>query len=154
VVDFFFNIQPGENGCSRGGKMPEPNEALQQKEGSFIEGLAHQVGITVNAKYIYGEPVERDGVTVVPVARAAYGFGGGSGKMDKGRGASEGAGGGGGVRLTPVGYIEIKNGATRFRPTRDPLAFVPVILAAAPAILLTTWKIMKLLRRKELKRKH
>jgi len=51
--------------------------------------------------------------------------------------------------LTPVGYIEIKNGETRFRPTLDPLALVPAILAAAPLILLTAWKITKLLSRKE-----
>ena len=129
--------------------MSGQNEGLRQKESTFIEGLAHQLGITANAKYIYGEAIERDGVTVLPVARAAYGFGGGSGKKEQG----EGAGGGGGVMLTPVGYIEIKNGETRFRPTRDPLALVPAILAAAPTILLTAWKIAKLLRRKELKRK-
>lgn len=122
--------------------MSEQNEALRQKEGSFIEGLAHQLGINANAKYIYGEPVEREGVTVIPVAKAAYGFGGGSGKKENG----EGAGGGGGIMLTPVGYIEIKNGATRFRPTRDPLALVPAILAA-PALLFAAWKITKLLRR-------
>lgn len=129
--------------------MSEQNEALRQKESSFIEGLARQLAITANAKYIYGEPVERDGVTVIPVAKAAYGFGGGGGKGRLG----EGEGGGGGVMLTPVGYIEIKNGATSFRRTRDPLALVPAILAAAPSLLLTVWKITKLLRSKELKRK-
>jgi len=125
--------------------MAGQNEALLQKESSFIERLAHQLGITANAKHIYGEPVERDGVTVIPVAKAVYGFGGGGGKKE----TEEGLGGGGGVMLTPVGYIEIKNGETRFRPTRDPL--VPVILAAAPLVLLTAWKITKFLKRKELK---
>jgi uncharacterized spore protein YtfJ len=127
--------------------MSGQNEALLPKESSFIERLAHQLGTTANAKCIYGEPVERDGVTVIPVAKAAYGFGGGSGKQEKG----EGAGGGGGVMLTPVGYIEINNGETRFRPTRDPLALVATILATAPLSLLMVWKITKLLRRKDLK---
>lgn len=131
--------------------MSGQDEALRQKESSFIEGLAHQLGITANAKHIYGEPVERDGVTVVPVAQAAYGFGGGSGKKKKGELAGEGSGGGGGAMLIPVGYIEIKNGQTRFRPTRDPLALLPAILAAAPLSLLMVWKITKLLRRNELK---
>jgi len=127
--------------------MSGQNEALQQKERSFIEGLAHQLGIHANARQIYGEPVDRDGVTVIPVAKVGYGFGGGSGKKEK----EEGGGGGGGLGLMPVGYIEIKNGETRFRPTRDPLALVPSILAAAPLILLTVWKITKLLRSKDLK---
>ena len=119
------------------------------KENSFVEGLAYQLGITANARNIYGEPVERDGVTVIPVAQAAYGFGGGSGSGKKENGeAGEGSGGGGGVMLMPVGYIEIKNGQTRFRPTRDPLALLPAILAAAPLSLLMVWRITKLLRRK------
>lgn len=123
--------------------MSGQNEVLRQKESSFIEGLAHQLGIAANAKNIYGEPVERDGVTIIPVAKLGYGFGGGSGKNEK----DEGMGGGGGLGITPVGYIEIKNGETRFRPTRDPLAFVPLILTATPLVLLTVWKITKLLRK-------
>jgi len=96
--------------------MPGQNEALLPTEGSLIERLAHQVGVTANAKCIYGEPVDRDGVAVIPVAKSCYGFGGGfGGQKEKG----EGGGGGGGVMLTPVGYIEIKNGETRFRPTLD-----------------------------------
>jgi len=129
--------------------MSGQDEALRPKERSFVEGLAYQLGMTANARHIYGEPVERDGVTVIPVAQAAYGFGGGSGKGKKENGeAGEGSGGGGGAMLMPVGYIEIKNGQTRFRPTRDPLALLPAILAAAPLSLLMVWKITKLLRRK------
>ena len=129
--------------------MSGQDEALRPKESSFVEGLAYQLGITANARNIYGEPVERDGVTVIPVAQAAYGFGGGSGSGKKESGeAGEGSGGGGGVMLMPVGYIEIKNGQTRFRPTRDPLALLPAILAAAPLSLLMVWRITKLLRRK------
>ena len=129
--------------------MSGQDEALRPKESSFVEGLAYQLGITANARNIYGEPVERDGVTVIPVAQAAYGFGGGSGSGKKENGeAGEGSGGGGGVMLMPVGYIEIKNGQTRFRPTRDPLALLPAILAAAPLSLLMVWRITKLLRRK------
>lgn len=127
---------------------PELRQVHDEKEGSFIERLAHEVGVTANARCIYGEPVERDGVTVIPVAKAAYGFGGGGGKGELGAGE----GGGGGVMLTPVGYIEIKNGETRFRPTRDPLALVPAMLAAAPALLLTAWKLTKLWRSKGQKR--
>jgi len=127
--------------------MSGQKETFLQKDNSFIEGLAHQLGIVANAKNIYGEPVERDGVTVIPVAKVGYGFGGGSGKKEK----EEGMGGGGGLGLMPVGYIEIKNGETRFRRTYDLLAFVPAILTATPLILFTVWKITKLLRNKESK---
>ena len=117
--------------------MTGTQKKMQTAENSFIERLAEKIGVSANAKFIYGEPVERDGVTVIPVAKAVYGFGGGSGgKKD----AEEGSGGGGGVVLKPVGYIEIKNGKTRFRPMRDWLQLF-TMLAAAPAILFTGWKI-------------
>lgn len=127
--------------------MSGQNEAFQQKESPFIVQMAHELGVVADAKRIYGDPVERDGITVIPVAKVGYGFGGGDGKKEKG----EGMGGGGGLGIKPIGYIEIKNGETRFRPALHPLTLVPAILAAAPLILLTVWKITKLLRSKELK---
>src|SRR5690349_4899411 len=86
------------------GNMSGQEEALQPKESSFVEGLAYQLGMTANARNIYGDPIERDGVTVIPVAQAAYGFGGGSGrgKKEHGEVAGEGSGGGGGTMLIPV----------------------------------------------------
>lgn len=128
--------------------MSEQNEALQKKKDSFLEELAHQVSINANARTIYGDPVDRDGVTVIPVAQAGYGFGGGSGRKRLPEGSGEGVGGGGGGMVIPVGYIEIKNGQTRFRPTRDPLAVLPAVLAAAPLALLTIWRLAKFLKRK------
>ena len=70
---------------------------------SFLDRLAQRLGGTANAATIFGVPVERGDVTVIPVAKAAYGFGGGSGT----RSGEEGSGAGGGVRVAPVGYIEI-----------------------------------------------
>lgn len=117
-------------------------EALQKTENSIIERLADQVGLTANTKYIYGEPIERVGVTVIPVAKAAYAFGGGGGKKDN----EGGSGGGGAVALTPVGYIEIKNGETRFRQIVDLAMLLPLITVSSLALLTVFWGIGKLLR--------
>ncbi len=54
---------------------------MGEKE-SFVESLAHQFGMSANAKYIYAEPIESGGITIVPVARASYALGGGGGKKD------------------------------------------------------------------------
>lgn len=124
--------------------MSGQKEAFLQKDSSFIERLGQQLGINANVRQIYGEPIDRDGVTVIPVAKIGFGFGGGSGKKEN----EEGEGGGGGVRMIPVGYIEIKNGETRFRSPRDPLALMPVILAAAPWFLVGVWKLRKLFNKK------
>lgn len=80
----------------------------------FISGLAEKLGATARASTIFGDPVERDGVTVIPVAKARWGFGGGAGK----RRDEDGAGGGGGIQITPVGFIEIRAGESEFRPIR------------------------------------
>jgi uncharacterized spore protein YtfJ len=117
--------------------MSGQQKAFEKTEISFVERLAQQIGITANAKYIYAEPIERDGVTVIPVAKAVYGFGGGSGKKEN----EQGAGGGGGAVLTPVGYIEIKDGATRFRPTRDAMIYVSLIAAVAPLVMFAVWRL-------------
>lgn len=88
---------------------------------SFISTMAEKLGAVARAATVFGEPVERDGITVIPVAKARWGFGGGAGqrKDEGGDGKQEdGAGGGGGVQVSPVGFIEIKNTQANFRPIR------------------------------------
>ncbi|HEX4961823.1 MAG TPA: spore germination protein GerW family protein [Thermoanaerobaculia bacterium] len=82
---------------------------------TVFERLAEKLGVTVRASTVFGEAVERDGITVIPVARARWGVGGGGGKHGLAS-RREGMGGGGGVIMQPVGFIEISNGESRFRP--------------------------------------
>ena len=87
----------------------------------FIGTMAEKLGAVARAATVFGEPVEREGITVIPVAKARWGFGGGAGqRKDEGGGGTQedGAGGGGGVQVTPVGFIEIKNNEANFRPIR------------------------------------
>ena len=88
---------------------------------SFIGTMAEKLGAVARAATVFGEPVEGDGITVIPVAKARWGFGGGAGqrrdKDDHGK-QEDGAGGGGGVQVTPVGFIEITKTAANFRPIR------------------------------------
>ena len=84
----------------------------------FIGTMAEKLGAVARAATVFGEPVERDGITVIPVAKARWGFGGGAGqRRDEGDGGTheDGAGGGGGVYVSPVGFIEIKNSEANFR---------------------------------------
>ena len=80
----------------------------------FISTMAEKLGAAARAATIFGDAVERDGITVIPVAKARWGFGGGAGH----RKDEDGAGGGGGAQVTPVGFIEMKNGEAEFRPIR------------------------------------
>lgn len=85
-----------------------------------VEQLARTVGTQVHAETVFGTPITREDVTVIPVARAIGGFGAGSGS---GGGAKEserrvsgglGIGGGGGFMVSPVGMIEITAEGARF----------------------------------------
>jgi uncharacterized spore protein YtfJ len=87
-----------------------------------VEQLAKHVGAHSHASSVFGEPVTREGVTVIPVARVfgAFGAGAGSGSGtnqatgEDHQGVGGGVGGGGGYVVTPVGMIEIRPEGARF----------------------------------------
>jgi uncharacterized spore protein YtfJ len=73
----------------------------------------------ITVRQVFGEPHERDGVTVIPVAHVRGGGGGGDdGIVGEGR---EGPAGGGGFGLDarPVGAYIIRDGTVRFEPAMD-----------------------------------
>ena len=75
---------------------------------SLLQG--HRDAVTV--RRIYGDPVERDGVTIVPGAAVFGGTGGG--------GDAEGNGGGGfGLIGRPVGAWVIRDGEATWKPAVD-----------------------------------
>jgi uncharacterized spore protein YtfJ len=96
----------------------------------LIQKLIEAVGGRAGASLVYGDPVDRGDITIIPVAKVGYGFGFGRGNQNESAG---GGGGGDGLGATPVGYIEIANGQSRFRPIRrfrPAFAIVPLVLAA------------------------
>lgn len=100
---------------------------------TLFEKLADHLSYTGRVSTIFGEAVEREGVTVIPVAKAKWALGGGGGHRRPG--AQEGMGGGGGVNVAPVGYIEIRNGESRFRPIWDPVTTFAAGFAAGAALV-------------------
>jgi uncharacterized spore protein YtfJ len=111
----------------------QAHRAAESDAGSrLLERLVSQVGGKAGAKAVFGDPVERDGITVIPVARVRWGVGGGGGSGTEG----SGSGGGGGVAADPIGYIEVTSAAATFRPI--PRSFGPAAIvgsAIAMAIL-------------------
>ena len=106
-------------------ELEKPNSAT-----TFISALADRLGAKAGAATVFGEPVVREGITVIPVSRARWGFGGGAGRRKE----EDGAGGGGGADVRPIGFIEIKNGDAEFRPIRR--FSVPLLIAGAVSFLL------------------
>ena len=71
---------------------------------------------TLTARRVFGEPVERDGVVVIP---AAVVYGGGGGGVGQVAGQQRGDGGGFGLLARPIGAFVIKDGDARWVPAVD-----------------------------------
>lgn len=81
----------------------------------------------VSVRRVFGEPYEKDGLTVIPAAVVHGGGGGGSGHAEN----QDGEGGGYGLGGRPVGAYVIRGDEVRWLPAVDPnriLAMIGVVL--------------------------
>jgi uncharacterized spore protein YtfJ len=83
---------------------------LEQKE--FLTSSFEKVQQSASVKQVFGEPIEANNRTIIPVSMVVYGFGGGSGKGRNNEG--NGSGFGTGVVAMPVGVVEISDEGTKF----------------------------------------
>lgn len=84
---------------------------------------------TISVKRVFGEPFEKDGVTVIPAARIWGGGGGGFGVQDgDAPDAGHGFGSGFGMIGRPAGALVIKEGRVRWQPAVDPNLIVAFFL--------------------------
>ncbi len=82
-----------------------------------VQDVITQTRDALTVKRVFGEPYEKDGVTVIPVARVQGGAGGGGGEGPEGQG--KGSGSGFGVSARPVGAFLIRNNDLTWRPVID-----------------------------------
>lgn len=102
----------------------------------LVQKLGDTLGATASVKSVFGDAIQANGRTIVPVARVRYGFGGGfgAGKNPRHEGQEgEGAGGGGGVQATPAGVLEITDAGAKFTPFADRRRDLGMVLAALAA---------------------
>jgi uncharacterized spore protein YtfJ len=112
----------------------EPRERAELVN-ELLERIGQTVGKTAQVGTIFGEPVEREGVTVIPVGKARFGFGGGGGGGSREGGAGSGGGGGGGVVVSPIGFIEVRDRTAEFRRISTPTDLLALVAAASFAAL-------------------
>lgn len=97
----------------------------------------------LSVRKVFGEPYERDGVTVIPAATIRGGAGGGNGK--KAETSEEGEGGGIGLVARPVGAYVIKDGAVSWQPAVDVNRIVTTAVLGWVAV---AWLVARGLRRR------
>jgi uncharacterized spore protein YtfJ len=111
-------------------------EAQERSElvNQLLERIGQTVGQRAQASTIFGEAVEREGVTVIPVAKARFGFGGGGGSgTHREEDQGSGGGGGGGVAVSPIGYIELRDRSSQFKRISTPMDLLALVVAASVA---------------------
>jgi uncharacterized spore protein YtfJ len=137
--------------------VPEINSEIRQQAEASVTGpaaevlgcLAERLGSQASVSAVFGSPVDREGITIIPVARVGFGYGGGAGNGRRHSEIAQSGGGGGGVSLaSPAGYIKIKDGNAEFTPIRDPLVAVVLPLAMFFAGLAAPRVVRRLLRRR------
>jgi uncharacterized spore protein YtfJ len=91
-----------------------------------FEPIAEVFERNLSIRHVYAEPVHHGDITVIPVAKVAYGFGAGGGRRPASQSSqasssaeaagreAQGGGGGGGARLTPIGALEVGPRGARF----------------------------------------
>ena len=112
----------------------------------FLERLAERIGGRASVKAVFGEPIERGDLTIVPVARVRWGVGGGSGTA-AGEGEASGSGGGGGVAADAIGYIEIRAGEATFRRLGPPFPSPAFVLASGLTAVIVILALAQMSRR-------
>lgn len=95
---------------------------------------------TFTVKRVFAEPVERDGVTLIPAATMAGAGGGGHGHDNSGQ---EGEGGGIGITARPAGVYVVKDGRVRWMPAVDVNRLFGTIGMVLVVYLLTRSRVVR-----------
>jgi uncharacterized spore protein YtfJ len=82
-----------------------------------FEAVIGQARDAMTVKRVFGDPYEKNGITVIPAARIMGGGGGGSGEGSQDTGRGEG--GGFGLSAMPAGVYVIKGDSVRWQPAVD-----------------------------------
>ena len=82
-----------------------------------VQDVISQARDSLSVKRVFGEPYEKDGVTMIPVARVRGGAGGGGGEAPEGQG--KGSGSGFGLSARPVGAFLMREGELTWKPALD-----------------------------------
>jgi uncharacterized spore protein YtfJ len=106
-----------------------------------VQQLIAQARDALTVKRVFGDPYERDGVTIIPAARVQGAAGGGAG--EDGGGNSSGSGGGFGLTARPVGAFVVRDGDLHWRPAVDVNRIVLGGQVVAVVALLTLRAILK-----------
>jgi uncharacterized spore protein YtfJ len=106
-----------------------------------VQETIEQAKDAMSVRRVFGEPYEKNGVTVIPAARMQGGAGGGAGEAPDGKG--EGGGSGFGLSAKPVGAFVVKGDDVTWRPAVDGNRLILAIAAIAVVALVSARSMVR-----------
>jgi len=96
----------------------QSDRANSELYNEVLEQLYDKIESSAKADVVFASPQKHEGLTIIPVASVGWRFGSGTGtsRPRKQREAQRGMGIGGTMSVSPVGFIEVKEGAAKFKP--------------------------------------
>ena len=95
----------------------------------------------MTVRRVFGDPYEKNGVTMIPAARVQGGAGGGTGEGPEGEGSGRGSGFG--MNAKPAGAFVIKDNDVQWRPAIDVNKVILGAQVIAVAALLLARAVVK-----------
>jgi uncharacterized spore protein YtfJ len=94
---------------------------------------------TYTVRRVFGDPVEKDGVTIIPVAQVSGGGGGGGAGIapEENADGAESSGGGFGGNARPVGVFVVRADGVEWQPALDVTLLGVLGIALAALMTLT-----------------
>jgi uncharacterized spore protein YtfJ len=110
-----------------------------------VQEVVTEARDAITVKRVFGEPYEKNGVTVIPAARVggAGGGGGGEGEGPGGEGSGKGSGSGFGLSGRPAGAYVIRGDEVRWQPAIDVNRIILGAQFVAITALLTLRAVIK-----------
>ncbi|MEZ5654000.1 MAG: spore germination protein GerW family protein [Burkholderiaceae bacterium] len=71
----------------------------------LLKSTVEELDRLLSAKNVLGDPIERNGATVIPIVSYGFGFGAGGGSGSEGAKSGNGGGSGAGGGIKPLGAI-------------------------------------------------
>ena len=93
---------------------------MSQTLPNMLDKTIAKIREMVDVNSVIGNPITTpDGVTIIPVSKVSVGCGGGGSDFTNNKDAF-GGGAGGGVKVTPICFLIVKDGAVRMMPVAAP----------------------------------
>jgi uncharacterized spore protein YtfJ len=96
----------------------QSDPAYSEQYHEVLEQLYDKIESSAKGDVVFAPPQKHEGLTIIPVASVGWRFGSGTGtsRPRQQKEAQRGIGIGGTMSVAPIGFIEMKEGAAKFRP--------------------------------------